>query len=214
MQKMGYKEFSILYSNSANGVSYKNAFEKIAKNLGCKIVETIGYNENKSDYRIEIGRLKRIKSKAIYIAGLDTELGLILKQSKELGLNAQFFASAGAISDKLLEIAGVSSEGLICGSAGFDTSISDEKIKKFVEEYKFKFSETPDFIAANSYDAVFIISELFKKDLITGEQIKSGLYKIKNFRGVGGVITFDSNGEVNKPIIVLKVSNGRFIHLN
>ena len=214
IQKMGYKEFSILYSNSANGVSYKNAFEKIAKNLGGKIVETIGYNENKSDYRSEIGRLKRIKAKAIYIAGLDTELGLILKQSKELGLSAQFFASAGAISEKLLEIAGSSAEGLVCSSAAFDTSSTDEKVKTFVEEYSSKYNEAPDFISANSYDAVFIIAELFMKEIVTGELIKNELYKIKNFSGVGGTTTFDEFGEVYKPGRLLKIHNRSFIQFN
>lgn len=211
IQRFGIKEIAILNSNSANGISYRDSFKSTVERLGGKIVTSVGYNEGKTDYRTEIEQLRAKSPKAVYLAGLDNELGLILRQAKEIGFKTQFFASAGAISQKLLDIAKNSAEGLVCGSAPFNIESDDPHVRSFTTAFKSRFGETPDFIAANSYDAIYMISDLFKKGAKTGEQIKEGLYAIKDYPGVGGKTTFDTFGEVIKPITLVQVKNGRFV---
>ena len=43
------------------------------------------------------------------------------------------------------------------------------------------------------------------------ECIKSFLYKVKDYPGVGGLTTFDQNGDVVKPVILKTVKNGQFV---
>jgi branched-chain amino acid transport system substrate-binding protein len=151
--------------------------------------------------------------KAVFLAGLDNELGLIVRQSREVEFSPQFFATAGAISQKLLEVAGSAAEGLICGSAPFDLQSKDPHVESFSNSYEKRYDENPDFIAANSYDAIYIVAELFKNGATNGETIRDGLYKTTNFHGVGGLTTFDHYGEVNKPINLVIVKNGEFKEL-
>lgn len=213
VQKFGFKEVAILHSNSANGLSYARNFQSAIEGLGGKVTISVPYNEGSTDYRAEIAKLRSKKPKAVYLAGLDNELGIVLKQSKETGFKPQFFASPGAISQKLLEIAKNGAEGLVCGSAPFNVESDDPHVHAFTSAFKERFSESPDFIAANSYDAIYMISDLFKKDAKNGEQIKKGLYAIKDYPGVGGITTFDSFGEVIKPITLVQIKNGRFVPL-
>ena len=212
--KLGFKEFAVLYSNSANGVSYKNAFVNSIQSLGGKVDLIEGYNEGKTNYKDEIEKLKHTKVASVYLAGLDVELGQILKQSKELNFSPQFLSSAGGISPKLLEIAGNASEGLICGSSPFDTSSTDLHIRDFIQSYISHFNQQPDFISANSYDAIYMLANLFSEGKTTSEEIKKGLYGIKNYKSIGGVTTFDSDGEVIKPISIVKVIYGKFTPFN
>lgn len=213
IQRFGTKDAAILHSNSANGVSYRDDFRKAFERLGGTISLTVGYDEGKTDYRAQIEQLRAKSPKAVYLAGLDQELGLILKQAKEVGFNSQFFASPGAISSKLLEIAGGAAEGLVSASAPFEVNSNDRRIQAFVSSYKSRFNDTPDFIAANSYDAINMIAGLFKNGATTSDQIKAGLYSTKDYQGVGGQTTFDANGEVSKPITLVQVRNGKFIPL-
>jgi len=213
IQRFGIKEIAILHSNAANGISYRNRFKDAVQRLGGTILMTVGYNEGKTDYRAEIEQLRGNSPNSVYLAGLDNELGLILKQAKEVGFTAQFFASAGAISQKLLDIAGSGAEGLVCGSAPFNTESDDPCIRDFVLSFRTRFGEQPDWIAANSYDAIYMLSALFKDGAKDADQIKDSLYAMKDFPGVGGRTTFDANGEVAKPISLVMVRNGTFVSL-
>lgn len=213
LDRFKIKEIAILHSTAANGVSYADAFKKAVEHLAGTIVANVGYNEGKTDYRAEIEQLRAKSPKAVYLAGLDNELGLILKQAKELGFTPQFFSTAGAISQKLLEIAGDGAEGLVCGSAPFNADSEDPRVRKFVSGFTTRFKVTPDWIAANSYDAVYMLAGLLRKGETDSEAIKLGLYAIKEFPGVGGKTAFDKDGEVTKPISLVQVRNSRFMSL-
>jgi branched-chain amino acid transport system substrate-binding protein len=213
IQRFGFNEIAILHSNAANGISYRNSFKDAVEQLGGKIVSSVGYNEGKSDYRAEIEQLRSKSPKAVFLAGLDNELGLILKQASEVNFMPQYFATAGAISQQLLDIAGGGAEGIICGSAPFDVKSDDPHVQTFASSFKARFGETPDFISANSYDAIYMIADFFKKGANNADDIKAGFYAIKDFPGVGGTTTFDRNGEVAKPIRLVVVKNGQFVPL-
>lgn len=213
VQRFGFREVAILHSNAANGISYRDAFRDALQQLGGTVTLALGYNEGKTDYRAEIERLRAGSPRAVYLAGLDHELGLILKQAREVGFAPQFLSSAGAISQQLLTIAGPGADGLVSGSAPFNAESDDERVRAFVTGFRGRFGETPDFIAANSYDAVYILASLFSDGALDGDQIKAGLYATKDFPGVGGTTSFDAFGEVSKPIELVQVRSGAFVGL-
>jgi len=210
VEQLGIREVGILHSTSANGVSYKDGFKAAAQRLGVKIVGTVEYNEGKNDYHAEIERMRATNPKAVYLAGLDHEMGLILKQSRQVGFAPQYLASAGGVSQKLIELAGQGAEGLVCATAPFDIQSTDSRVWQFVSAYKAKFNEDPDWIAANSYDAVVMLANIFQKYGTAPDQIKAALYATKKFPGIGGTTTFDSDGEVSKPLLLVQVVNSLF----
>lgn len=211
VERFGEKRFVVLHSRSANGISYRDAFVDAVLRLGIAAPPpTVTFEEGKTDYREQIQRLRDKAPEAVYLAGLDRELGLILKQSAELGFRPQFFASAAAISPKLLDIAGDAAEGLVGGSAPFDPDSDESRVRAFVSAYEKRFGSQPDFLAANAYDAVHLIADQIRSGARDGESLKKGLYAVKNFPGVGGTMSFDSFGEVDKPITLVQVQGGAF----
>lgn len=207
--EMNNKNIGILFSHAANGISYKEAFKKALLSYGSLICSEVGFNEGINDYRPEIKKVFNSNPNGIYLAGLDREIGLILKQAKELGYHSKFYASAGAVSPKLIEIAGEAAEGLITVSEAFDPT--DEIIAQsyFVKTYKLKFGKEPEWVSANSYEAIKIIGTLFESGCISSEQIKEGLDS-KTFQSFSGELKFDSNGDVIKKSRLLIVKNGNF----
>lgn len=210
VERFARKKIAILHSTSANAISYRDAFVDALVGLGAPIPSMISYEEGKTDYTKEIAQLQAKQPDAVYLAGLDKEMGLILKEAKEAGFAPQFFASAGAISANLLETAGPAAEGLVSGSAPFDADSEEPHVRAFVAAYEKRYGERPGRIAANAYDAVHIVASVFQKGATDADTVKAGLYAVKDYPGVGGTTTFDSFGEVQKPIVLFEVQGGRF----
>ncbi len=203
-------EVAILYSNAANGISYKDAFKKSLRKYNGNISIEIGFNEGLNDYQAEIERVLQSKPNAIYLAGVDREIGLIIKQAAELKNNVQLFASAGAVTPKLLEIAGKGAEGLITVSESFDPTDKAVKESVFVKNYLNKYGELPEWVAANSYEATMLIGKLIEGGCKTGKDFKHALDTV-SFQSFSGTLTFDNNGDVIKSTRLLKVENGEFV---
>lgn len=211
VERFGAKRFAVFHAKSANGISYRDSFVDAVVRLGIAAPPpTFSFEEGRSDYRREIAQIRAREPEAVYLAGLDRELGLILQQADEMGFRPQFFASAAAISPRLLEIAGRSAEGLVGGSAPFDPESSSPRVRAFVAAYAQRFGHEPDFLAANSYDAIHLIADQIRAGATDGEKLKAGLYAVRDYAGIGGKTTFDSFGEVEKPITLVQVRDGSF----
>lgn len=202
---------ALFYANAANGTSYANSFEGEFEKLGGQIVFNDKYIEKSGDFRTGLAKIKVVDPDAIYIAGLAPDMAEILKQGKEMGIKAMWLASAGAESPKLIQAAGDSANGLIFTTPAFNPDQDSEKIKKFVADYKAKYNQAPDFAAANGYDGLMVVYDVIKKFGYGSEEIKSGLYSIKNYQGVGGDFSFDGLGEVQKSIMFKTIKNGQFV---
>ena len=213
IERSGKDEIAILHANAANALSYRDSFIKAFEELGGQVMGTVAFNEGKTDYRAEIEQLRALNPKAVYLSAYDTELGVILKQCKEVGFGADFYASAGAVSNKLLEIAKEGAEGLVCATAPFDAGSEEPHIKAFVNSFNERYGKMPDWLAANSYDAIQILARILKNGATTSREIKTGLYATKDFPGVAGTTTFDDFGEVIKPISLVQVKSGKFLLL-
>lgn len=204
------KTFIILYSNTPNGKDYGAAFKKRIEELGATILLSDSFEEGLSDYRAQLAKIRTKNPNALYIAGLTNEIANIVKQSKELNIKSKIFTSAGIEDPKLFEIAGNAAEGVIFGSPAFDPHSDEPIIKEFVNKYKNKYGIEPDFFAANGYDALKMIISTIDSNGYNSEGIKKGLYNTKNYPGVGGITTFDSDGEVSKPVIIKIIKNHKF----
>ena len=211
INRVGRGRIAILHANAANAVSYRNAFAAACEAAGATVVGTVPFNEGKMDYRSELEQVRSLKSDAVYLAGYDAELGLILKQAHEIGLETHFFASAGAVTPKLLEIAGLGAEGLMAASASFDPESKALHVNEFVKAYKAEFRKEPDWLAANSYDAIQMMAKIAESGEFTAESIRRGLVSFREFPGVSGTTTFDEFGGVMKPIQLVEVCQGRFM---
>ena len=59
-----------------------------------------------------------------------------------------------------------------------------------------------------------ILEKVFKEGNTSSDQIKDALFRIKDFHGVTGTISFDFNGDVIKDIAVKEIINGEFVFLD
>ena len=210
-KKWNTAKIGVLYLNAESGITYADALKKRFLELGGQIDLYEAYNVGEIDFRTQLFKAKDKKIEILYVPGEAPEISQMLKQTKELGLEIQFLSSPGAENPKLIEIVGAAAENLIYTYPAFNPDSSGEIVKQFTARYLEKFGTKPEFIAANSYDAIKILADVFKKYGYKSDQIKDGLYKTQNYNGVSGNLSFDEYGDVIKPIMFKTVKNGQFV---
>ena len=121
------------------------------------------------------------------------------------------FSCVGFDNPKILEIAGDAAEGVVFARPYYNPESQDPKVKSFVEYFTKKYNMVPGVYAAHAYDALRIVVEAIRKGGYSAEGIKTALYSIKDFPGVTGNTSFDEDGDVEKPIQIMEVKQGRFV---
>ncbi|SRR6266436_764737 len=213
-KKLGLRRISILYVNVAYGVGITDVFEREFQNLGGTIVSKEGYAQGATDFRTSLTKIKASNPEAIYLPGYVAEVTQILKQAKELGLKTRFLGVNSLYDPKLMEIAGAAAEGAVFTYPTFDTKADDQVVQRFVSAYKAKYGSEPDAFAAQGYDSLRVLrAALDKSHLspVTGSSILQALHSLGQFEGPSGKFAFDEQGDVEKPLRLLTVRDGKFV---
>jgi len=190
-------------------VGLADFFEKTFKQLGGKIVAVESYSEGDIEFRAQLTAIKAENPDGIYIPGYYTEVGLIARQARELGLNVPLMGGDGWDSSKTIEIGGKAVEG----SYYTNHYASDDPnpiIQNFIEKFKKKYGVTPDAMAVLGYDSANILYDAIKRaNSDDPSKIRDAIAQTKNFPGVSGNITMDANRNAEKAIVVLTIEDGK-----
>ncbi|MCI0411242.1 ABC transporter substrate-binding protein [bacterium] len=190
-------------------VGLAEVFTQSFEQSGGKIIANESYSEGDSDFSAQLTSLKQHNPEAIFIPGYYTEVGLIARQARKLGITVPLLGGDGWESPKLWEIGG---EALNDCYYSNHYSLDDPSptVQKFVQAYKARYQEVPDAVAALSYDAAGILFHaIAKANSAEPQKIRDALATIRNYSGVTGQITIDEKRNALKPAVVLKVKDGK-----
>lgn len=190
-------------------VGLADFFEKTFKELGGNIVAVESYSEGDIEFRAQLTALKAKNPDGIYVPGYYTEVGLIARQARELGLNVPLLGGDGWDSPKTIEIGG----NAVNGSYFTNHYAEDDPnptIQNFIQKYKKKYGIVPDAMAVLGYDAANILFDSIKRaNSADPTQIRNAIAQTKDFPAVSGSITMDANRNAQKKIVVMKIENGK-----
>ncbi len=178
------------------------------KELGGSIVDDESYKAGDQDFKAQLTAIKTKKPEAIYVPGYYTDVALIARQARELGIQAPLMGGDGWDSAKLYEIGGRAVEGCYF-SNHYSPEDPSPRIQEFVKKYKERFGAVPDSLAAQGYDAAMVaMMAMGRARDLSGEAIRDAIASTKDYPGVTGVITLDADHNAVKPAVVLEVKNG------
>ena len=186
-------------------VGLADFFAKKFNELGGKIVSDESYKAGDQDFKAQLTAIKNKKPQLIYVPGYYTDVALIARQARELGIKVPLAGGDGWDSSKLYEIA----QGALDGSY-FSNHYSTENpapvIQDFVKKYKAAYGSVPDALAALGYDAANVAIDAMKraKDM-TGPSIRDAIEQTKGFEAVTGTITLDADHNPVKSAVVLGI---------
>ncbi|HTR03501.1 MAG TPA: ABC transporter substrate-binding protein [Thermoanaerobaculia bacterium] len=197
-------------SRSDYSVGLADAFRTAFTGAGGRVVADAKYAEGDSDFSAQLTALTPSNPDVLFVPGYYTDAGLIARQARSLGVKATLLGADGWDSPKLVEIGGEAMEGAYL-SNHYSVDDPSPAVRRFVEAYEAKYGAEPDSIAATSYDAMRLLADAITRAGSTeGRRVRDALAATKNFAGVTGTITMDSDRNPIKPAVVLKVVGGRF----
>ena len=207
--KKGVRKAASIYVNNDYGKDQAEVFKNKIVASGGEIVFEEGYDSEITDFRTILSKVRGLTIDAVYLPGY-TEVGLILRQMKELGIHCQVYSSDPFENEEILRIAGDAAEGVFYPSF-FVAAESTAEVRRFIDTYKSRYGRDPESNAALAYNGLKIILEAIRKGGVEPKAIKESLYQFKNYQATLGTITIDSYGDMTLPVYIKAVQNGVFI---
>lgn len=196
-------------TSSDYGKGLAENFRATFEELGGEIVAEEGYVGKDKDFNAILTNIKGKDFDVIFIPGYYQEAGLIIKQARDLGIDAPVLGADGFDSPVLLELAGAEALNDVYYSNHYSSLDEDPLVKDFIAAYKEKNGKEPNAFNALGYDLGKFIADAIER---AGEadpvKVKDALASTKGFIGVTG--TFDM-GEDHNPIksaVVIGLENG------
>ncbi len=201
---------AVLQDNkSAYSIGLTDVFQRKFTEMGGKVTGVESYSQGDTDYRAQLTAIKKTQPDAIYVPGYYSEVGVIARQARELGLKVPLLGGDGWDSEKLYELGGTAIQGSYF-SNHYSPDNPDPRIQKFVSDYKAAYGGVPDALAALAYDAAKVaVASLEKAPDTSGPAVKNAIAQTKDFPGIAGAITLDEKRNAVKPAVVLKVGDGK-----
>ncbi len=185
---------------------FKDAFTA----TGGELTGEAKYSGGDKDFSAQLTAMKGQNPDALFVPGYYTEVGLIARQARELGLKAPLFGGDGWESTELITIGGAAVDGDYF-STHFSPQEKDPAVQKFVHDFEAKYGTTPDGMAALGYDSAMLLADAIKRAGSTeGPKVRDALAATRDFPGIAGKITIDAQRNATKPLVILQVKDGKF----
>ncbi|MDD5727047.1 MAG: ABC transporter substrate-binding protein [Victivallales bacterium] len=181
------------------GREFAAAFKKITGNS----VQEIGYYSGTKDFSAPLLKLKNSKLPAIFVPGDISDAGSILKQARQMGIYKVFLGSDGWDQDELFVTCGPHPEPCIVSSM-FSAESDLPGVKEFNRSIKARTGSLPGVDCAQAYDALRLAVKALKLSN-KPDDVRSGLYQIKDFPGVTGNISINAEGNAEKTVFIKKI---------
>lgn len=209
--KSGNKTAAAVFVDNAGTKGPAEVFKRVFEESGGKMVAMEVGPQGSTDFRSQLTKVKAANPDAIYLLGYALELGNMLKQAKELGIQKPILSFQVMEEPKVAEIAGAAVNGVIFTSPTISQSEATGRTKEFIDAYKQKYNKDPGIFSFNAYDAVYVIAAAIEKYGEDADSIKKGLYEIKDYQGASGLISIDANGDTSQPPRLLTYQNEKII---
>ncbi len=210
VKSLGLRTYAVLYPAEKYGETFMKLFWEEAEAQGGKVVGAESYRPGQTDFTSAIRKLGR-GFEALFIPDGPEKVGLILPQLAFYDIrNVRLLGTNLWHSEKLLRSAGRFMENAVFP----DIFFADSRlgiVQDFVRDFRLMHGERPDFIEALAFDAAAMLFQLMRRsDIQSKRQLRDELRRLRDFRGVTGMTSFDNSGEAHKKLYLLEVKRGRF----
>lgn len=226
---------AVTYVNNDYGRGLSDAFSGAFEAGGGEIAENLAHEDNRADYRSELGSLSSSGADTLVVlAYADTSGQTVLRQAYESGMFTQYVGADGMVGDSLIEAIGADVlDGMIATRPG-SPDLPGTDI--FNEAATAADIDPSAVFAAQAYDAAFLVALAIEQNgsaereglsealrsvsSAPGEVILPGEWEKAveliaagteiNYEGASGSHEFDENGDVPGVVVEMVVEDGSF----
>ncbi|TDP58929.1 amino acid/amide ABC transporter substrate-binding protein (HAAT family) [Roseateles toxinivorans] len=202
---------AVIDDRTAYGQGVADEFEKGVKGAGGKLVGREFTNDKATDFTAILTSLKGKKPDVVFFGGMDAVAGPMLRQMKQLGIEAKFVGGDGICSGELPKLAaGTMGDGqVVCAEAGGVEGESKKSLEAFKAKFKEKYKLDVQVYAPYVYDALNVmVAAMVKAGSAEPAKYLPVLAKTEGHKGVTGTISFDNKGDIKNGALTLYTYKG------
>ncbi len=200
---------AVLYIDSSS--DYSKSLGKIFKEKfeadGGQVVMEEAFLAKDQDFKAALTKIQTANADVIFVPAYYEEVGKIIKQARELGINAAILGTDGWDDVKVIEIAGKDA----LNNTFFCTHCfeGEESMQAFINAYKAEYKAEPNAFAALGYDAGKMLIDAIQRGGEDSEKIRANIESIKDLQVGTGKITMDAaTHNPIKGIVVIETKDG------
>ncbi|MFT4890469.1 MAG: branched-chain amino acid transport system substrate-binding protein [Halobacteriales archaeon] len=208
-EEMDVKTAAVFKMNNDFGKTISNQFAQSAKERGIDIVYSTTYPLGETNFRSALNSVKDEGPDLLHATGYYHEAANVVKQAKEVGVEAPIFGEEGYDSPKFFELGGQACNGTMI-TTNLNRGGELDATQTFLEEYRNKYDMRADMVAANSYDAIKLAAKAVKEGGSTdADTVAETINGLTDWKGAatGPIREFIGPGESVRPIPVQEVKN-------
>ncbi len=189
-----------------------DVFKATFESNGGTVVAFETYTTNDKDFSTQLTKIKDAGPDVVFLPNYYSEVPLQIQQAKRLGITVPFVGSDSWGSSELIKLCGTDCEGYYF-STHYAADIATPTAKKFIDGYTAKYGNTPDDVAALTYDAFGLLwAALQSAGKVDREAVRDALAKVPSFEGVTGNLKFqEGSGDPIKSAVILQVKGDKFV---
>ena len=203
-----------IYIDNASDYSkgLADSFKKDFEAAGGKIVAEESYIAKDTDFRSTLTSIKGKNPEFIFIPGYYEEVGLIIKQAREMGITVPLMGADGWDSPVLLDLAGADALNNTFTTNHYSSEDPDGIIQNFNDKFEEKYGKLPDSFNALGYDTVYLLADAIERaGGADSVKIQEALAKTKDLELVTGLYSVDENHHPVKSATILEYVNGKTV---
>ncbi|RZS57103.1 ABC-type branched-subunit amino acid transport system substrate-binding protein [Sphaerotilus mobilis] len=207
VQQLGARKIALIDDRTAYGVGVVDAFERAVKAAGAEVVGREFTNDPATDHTAILTSLKARRPDVVFFGGMDSVAGPLLRQMRQMGIDARLLGGDGICSGELVKLAGgadpVDGRVLCYESGGVDGEFTAPMVD-FKRRYKARFGMDVQIYAPYTYDAVRVLIDAMRRaDSIEPARVLQALARTTGYKGVTGPIAFDDKGDLVRASLTL-----------
>ncbi|MBI5304274.1 MAG: ABC transporter substrate-binding protein [Chloroflexi bacterium] len=206
----GMKKFAIIADTSAYGKGEGDYQEAALKRNNLQALTREAFGIDDKDFTGQLTKILQTQPEVLLLGSSEVASGLIAKQARQLGFKGQIAGGAAVGTPKFIETAGETiAEGVFFTTPWLHDEANEMSLK-FVNAYKARWNETPEFHGANTYDGTkLLLLAMEKANPLTSENVAAELHKISGHKGLQGTFNVTAKGETITGTLVGIIKGGK-----
>lgn len=183
---------------------------------GGDLVAEDNYESDTTDFSAQIAKIKALPEQPsfYYIAAMPGNVGIVVKQMRDAGLDGPIVGGDGYDTPDLPAIAGQAANNVFFTThALMDANGGTDAIKKFMADYETRFGHpVENAFAALGYDTVYLLKDAIERaGSMDPDALEAAIETTSGFPGITGAINFTPEAHVpQKGVTIIEVSDGVF----
>jgi branched-chain amino acid transport system substrate-binding protein len=208
-EMLGKKRVVVITLQNDFGKSLAAGFKSKAADYGIRIVNEYQYSIKDRQFGSIVAKVKADKPDAIYASGYYFTAGPLVSQLRAAGVIVPIIGQEGYDSQKFIEIAGASAEGVII-TTSLDRDSDVPETRNFISAFEKKAGFKADMVAASAHTAVLVAADALKRAGSTDPEAIRKAIAATNLKVSTGTISFNNLGEVMKAVQNQVVKDGNW----